>query len=38
MALRHAIHSAYKAGAEMVMPVRSQTGFKESGVSHVHTL
>ena len=30
--LRHAIHNVYKAGAELVIPVRSQSGFKESGV------
>ena len=32
MAFRHAIHNVYKAGAEYVMPVRSQSGYKESGV------
>ena len=32
MAFRHAIHNVYKAGAEYVMPVRSQSGYKDSGV------
>ena len=35
MAFRHAIHNVYKAGAEYVMPVRSQSGYKESGVCSV---
>lgn len=29
---RHAFHSAYKAGAEMVLPVRKESAFKEEGV------
>ena len=31
---RHAFHSVYKAGAEMVLPVRRDSAFKEEGVRH----
>jgi hypothetical protein len=30
--MRHAMHSLYKGAAEMVMPVRSTSAFKEKGV------
>lgn len=32
-AMRHAMHSLYKGAAEMVIPVRSTSAFKEKGVS-----
>lgn len=31
--MRHAIHSVYKAGAELVLPVRRESAFKDEGVS-----